>query len=210
MFLLKKVIFMLKKRVFALLLCFSLLTALAACQTSPATGSPAPESSASESSSAPEVLPDGLTSPLPGVPWGTALDDVKAAAEKAGAETGFSDAGTFSILTVPYSVYLPADEFLGMPYADVNLFNMDLRFRDDKLAEVGLYVEAESDQAIVDLLTKVCGEPTEVSLDKWGGFYTVIAKFVSDDTRLDVCHIDAKPAPGQPIQYRLWFYAENE
>lgn len=201
---------MLKKRLLPLLLCFVLLIPLAACQKPETTGSSAPESTTSENASEQDVLPRGLTSPLPDAPWGTTLDDVEAAAEKAGAETGLSDNGSFMMLTVPYTVYLSEDGFLGLPYADVNLYTMDLRFRDNKLAEVGMYVEAESDQAIVDLLTDVYGEPTEVSLDKWGGFYSVIAEFTSDDTRLDVCHIDSAPTPGKPIQYRLWFYAETE
>ena len=201
---------MFTKRLLPLLLCFVLLIPLAACQKPETTGSSAPESITSENASEQDVLPRGLTSPLPDAPWGTTLDDVEAAAEKAGAETSLSDNGSFMMLTVPYSVYLSEDGFLGLPYADVNLYTMNLYFREEKLTEIQMYVEAESDQAIVDLLTDVYGEPSSTSLEDWSDTHSVIAEFTSDDTRLEVRHSSTKPASGTPVEYLLWFYAETE
>lgn len=200
---------MFTKRLLPLMLCLLLLIPLAACQKPETTGSNAPESAPGETSSKQEVLPEKLASPLPDAPWGTSLDDVQAYIKQAGETGSLSDNKNYKILVVPYSVYLPEDGFLGMPYADINFYTVDLRFHDDKLAEVWMYLEAESDQAIVDRLTEVYGEPTEVSLEDWD-FLATIAEFTSDDTRLEITHVDEKPTPGEPIQYRLWFYTEIE
>lgn len=200
---------MFAKRLLPLALCLLLLIPLAACQKPETTGSSVPESTPSETSSKQEVLPEKLASPLPDAPWGTSLDDVQAYIKQAGETGSLSDNKNYKILVVPYSVYLPEDGFLGLPYADINFYKANLRFYDDKLTEVWMYLEAESDQAIVDRLTEVYGEPTEVSLDDWA-FLATIAEFESDDTRLEVTHADEKPTPGEPIEYRLWFYTEIE
>ncbi len=206
----KEVDFMFTKRLLPLMLCLLLLIPLAACQKPETTGSSAPESTPSETYSKQEVLPEKLASPLPDAPWGTSLDDVKNRVEQAGETITINDWGNGTRVTmVPCSIYLPEDGFLGMPYADINFYTVDLRFHDDKLAEVWMYLEAESDQAIVDRLTEVYGEPTEVALEDWD-FLATIAEFASDDTRLEITHVDRKPTPGKPIQYRLWFYTEIE